>query len=337
LAVRLDGEQTAAFVAEHTTQHIARRLALGLAFTALIGYIGYQQFNNPHLKSSQIAAEAIATPASTTTLPLPTVTKTVTKNTTKTVTVTKTVRPKPSAPSVSSLPAKATILTPGMSAFYPGLSSKQVNAIEHCGNQSDRVLLTFDDYSSPDHLQKITNILTANHIGAIFFPISKQFSEARAAQLRQQGFWVGNHSTTHANLHKLDNAQIKAEIAGGIKSDLFRPPYGATYTDKLHGNKALFDRRVYDIATDKSLGKRVCTWTVDTRDWDHQSAKQIVNTVKTYVHPGSVVLMHMVDGYKTVDALPAVIEAVHAKGLKFCVKPDGPTSTHIPASLPCEK
>lgn len=223
----------------------------------------------------------------------------------------------------------------GQSAMYSGYSENEVYTMEHCGNQSDRVLLTFDDGGSPEHVQKITDFLIERNIGAIFFPISNEFSTERVDELRQQGFWVGNHSYSHPLMHSLSDKEIETQQRKGVDANLYRPPGGATYLDKdQHGDEvAAFDNRVEETAT--RLGARICMWTIDPRDWSGKSAREIVKDVESELGDGSVVLLHMRDAYNTLAALPGIVKAVKANGLELCQLPDEPTTRDIPAVLPC--
>jgi peptidoglycan/xylan/chitin deacetylase (PgdA/CDA1 family) len=101
-----------------------------------------------------------------------------------------------------------------------------------------------------------------------------------------------------------------ADVSLNGRPKLLRPPYGA----------GAFDKRVHAAAAAK--GQKVCYWTVDTRDWEGASAATIINRVRygdASTPPamgGGVVLMHL-QGRNTGQALPGVISAVRAKGLKL--------------------
>lgn len=221
----------------------------------------------------------------------------------------------------------------GASAFYRGFSVAEVQDMEHCGNESKRVLLTFDDYGTPEHLQDIADVLTAHNAGALFFPNSGKVDQSVIDSLRRQGFWVGNHTATHPDLVPLDAEATKQAILSGGKATLFRPTYGATYTEKGSG-RIFFKTEVSAVAA--SVGKRICMWTLDTQDWKKgQTAEGIVKAVASRVHPGDVILMHQNDEYPTVRALPGVIAAIRAAGLELCPNPQVATSQEIPAVLPC--
>lgn len=243
----------------------------------------------------------------------------------------KTKSPKPSeTPSASSVADLPSPRVEGMSAIYYGYSEKKVQQMESCGVPKDKVLLTFDDYGTPERVQSIVDALDAKNAGAIFFPVKDQFSQARVDALRQDGFWVGDHTKDHANLHKLSKAEIKKEYLGGHQATLIRPPYGATYSTK--DKEIRFDNRAEEVATE--LGARICMWTIDTRDWDGTSKKDMVKNVREHATGGSVVLMHM-HGEYTPESVRPIINAIEDKGLKVCGNPGEPTTADIPKELPC--
>lgn len=218
---------------------------------------------------------------------------------------------------------------------YKGVTPEDVYTMEHCGNDSDKVLLTFDDAGTPDHIRAIAAELTSRHIGAIFFPNFGPVDEGLVDQamfdeLRQDGFWVGNHTADHPDLTKMTKPEIADAIKSGGEATLFRPPYGATY---LKDGEIYFDGRVKQVA--ENLGRRICIWSVDTKDWDHLSAEQITANALDQVQPGSVILMHMRDAYNTLEALPDIIDGITKRGLELCALQTTPTSKEIPPVLTC--
>ncbi len=131
-----------------------------------------------------------------------------------------------------------------------------------CGNTSGRVLLTFDDwaYGDPYRATRVGAYLKSRNIRAAFFLINQEAQKypSIVTTLRQQGHWVLNHTYSHKNLTRLSDAGVRSQISNGVTSNRLRPPYGA------------YDSRVSSIAS--SLGYRICTWTIDTRDWETSMA-----------------------------------------------------------------
>ena len=103
-----------------------------------------------------------------------------------------------------------------------------------------------------------------------------------------------NHSYSHPDLTTLPDAAVSSEISQGISTNLLRPPYGA------------YDSRVATIAA--GLGYRICTWTIDTLDWQRpdgvnyrsaSSIRSIVRTAPRSAKASGVILGHLVTNYPT--------------------------------------
>jgi peptidoglycan-N-acetylglucosamine deacetylase len=200
-----------------------------------------------------------------------------------------------------------------------------------CGNTSGRVLLTFDDwaYGDPYRAVRTGAYLQSRNIRAAFFLINReaQFYPDIVTTLRQQGHWVLNHSFSHPNLTTLSDAAVSAEISQGISTNLLRPPYGA------------YDSRVAAIAS--GLGYRICTWTLDTLDWQRpdgvnyrsaSSVRSIVRTAPRSAKASGVVLGHLATNFPS--AISGIIYDLHRQGLLFC-RNRGPVGRLAPFPLAC--
>jgi peptidoglycan/xylan/chitin deacetylase (PgdA/CDA1 family) len=184
-----------------------------------------------------------------------------------------------------------------------------------CGNTSGRVLLTFDDwaYGDPYRAIRIGAYLQSRNIRAAFFLINQyaQYYPGIVYTLRQQGHWVLNHTYSHPDLTTLSDAGVSWQIRHGIYSNRLRPPYGA------------YDSRVANIAA--GLRYRICTWTIDTKDWQKpdgvhyrstSSIRDIVRTSPWSAKASGVVLGHLYTNYPS--AIPGIIDDLHQQGLLFC-------------------
>jgi peptidoglycan/xylan/chitin deacetylase (PgdA/CDA1 family) len=193
--------------------------------------------------------------------------------------------------------------------------------IEHCQSSGPQVWLTFDDGGSAQQVGRILTVLRREHVQAIFFPIGSwaQANPGIVASLAGAGQLIGDHTHDHIDLAKASDTRARWQIQHGRTSaagsvPLLRPPFGAgAYTQRLD-----------DLAT--SLGLKLCTWTVDTRDWTGSSAARIIRRVRhgdaitPPVKAGGVVIMHM-NGEHTGHALPGVIHAIRARGLHLHALP----------------
>ena len=93
----------------------------------------------------------------------------------------------------------------------------------------------------------------------------------------------------------------------GIKSRLFRPPYG-------HIN----DEQIEFLA---NKGTKTILWSIDTRDWNPEinSEQFIVNSVIQNEHPEAIVLMHDAGGNRenTIAALDDIINHYQSLDYEF--------------------
>jgi len=183
-----------------------------------------------------------------------------------------------------------------------------------------QVALTFDDGpgGSPPTMEFV-NLLARYDVPATFFEVGNQISQydptgkVQRAML-DDGDMIGDHSWSHADLAKLSMSGQRSQIAmtaaaikksTGFQPCLFRAPYGSV-------NSSL-------INVAGSLGFSTIQWDVDPRDWSLPGTSAIVSRVLSGVRPGSIVLQHFAGGprYQTLNALPAEITTLKARGYKF--------------------
>lgn len=171
------------------------------------------------------------------------------------------------------------------------------------------VYLTFDDGPGA-YTEQILDILKKYNVHATFYVIGRNVpgNALTMQRIRNEGHAIGNHSYSHADLSRLNKAQILQELSStqslvqqisGVTPTAFRPPYGAV-------NPAVREAAA-------SLGLSVDLWTVDPDDWLQPGTNEIIRRVLSHDRAGSVVLLHILHT-QTVDALPAIIEGIRAQG-----------------------
>lgn len=169
------------------------------------------------------------------------------------------------------------------------------------------VYLTFDDGPSASWTPRVLEVLDRYDIRATFFMLGREADTEPGLvdQVRAAGHSVGNHSVSHAYLPKLSDSRLRHEVADGVRSRCFRPPYGAT-TSRVRA--AIARANMHQVL-----------WDVDPRDWSRPGTPAIVSSVLTHVHDGSIVLLHDGGGDRsqTVAALPQIIEKLRARGYSF--------------------
>ena len=175
------------------------------------------------------------------------------------------------------------------------------------------IALTFDDGPEVGSTERILDTLDKYDAKATFFMLSRNVEQNPeiAKRVADEGHEIANHTITHADLNAVNSDRIRQEMTDslakieqttGIKPTLFRPPYGSK------------NDLVESIA--QETDQAVIMWSIDTYDWKHRNASTTFTTVKNYVRPGSIILMHDIH-QTTADALPQIMEYLHNEGYEF--------------------
>ncbi len=190
------------------------------------------------------------------------------------------------------------------------------NVYSHAETDQKTIALTFDDGPHPHRTAEILDILAEYGVKATFFVIGKN-AELYPKILRRianDGHEIGNHTYSHITSKEVSKSRFVNEIVRtdkiiegitGLKPTLFRPPTG--YCDNM------------TVKSVTELGHKIIVWTVDTRDWAHNSEKNIVQTVKLKARSGSIILMHdFISGASpTPGSLRSIIPELLAEGYSF--------------------
>ncbi|MGW6194575.1 polysaccharide deacetylase family protein [Kribbella sp. NPDC055110] len=169
------------------------------------------------------------------------------------------------------------------------------------------VYLTFDDGPDPHWTPEVLTVLQAHNAHGTFFMLAEHANEHPdlVDQVRADGNSIGNHSVSHPQLPKLSPAELHHQVADGVQSKCFRPPYGAT-------NAAV-------RAEIRRDGMQQVLWDVDPQDWARPGTPAIVQRALAGAHPGAIILMHDGGGNRaqTVAALDQVLTTLSARGYTF--------------------
>lgn len=173
------------------------------------------------------------------------------------------------------------------------------------------VALTFDDGPCREITPAMLDVLERYHVKATFFVVGKWLpgQDDMVAQEVAAGHQVASHTFDHVRLTDLTDDQVRHEVDAmnaalsqlveGQTQFMVRPPMGAC------------DQRVLSLLTVPAIH-----WTVDPAAGRQipgdQMARQIIDETKD----GDIILMHDTTQYN-LDAIPAVIEGLHAKGFEF--------------------
>jgi peptidoglycan/xylan/chitin deacetylase (PgdA/CDA1 family) len=183
------------------------------------------------------------------------------------------------------------------------------------------VAVTFDDGPHPEGTPAVLEILDRAGARATFFMVGEQAERypALAAEVAAAGHGIALHGYRHRNALRLtpsafaDDLDRGAEAVSGATGrplDLYRPPYG------------IFSAAALALVRRRSLAPLL--WSRWGRDWARRVTPQSIAAKATQdLGPGDVVLLHDADFYsaqgswrRTAAALPAVLDAIVARGLR---------------------
>lgn len=176
------------------------------------------------------------------------------------------------------------------------------------------IAMTFDDGPSPETTPRLLDMLKQRNIKVTFFLIG-QNAERNPDIVRRilaEGHEIGNHSWTHPQLSKLSDDRVTQEITktqdtikneSGFTPTMLRPPYGAITARQRSWIESQF-------------GLNIILWSVDPFDWKRPGPSVITQRILSGARPGAIILSHDIHK-QTVDAMPATLDALLAKGYKF--------------------
>lgn len=170
------------------------------------------------------------------------------------------------------------------------------------------VALTFDDGPSY-YTEGLLDTLKEHNVKATFFVLGTQvrIQSETVQRMFREGHQIGNHTWDHPNLTKMSEEQIREQLQLtdnlivqiiGESTPFLRPPYGA-YNDRVLA----------------ASGLPIIFWSVDPLDWKDRDAATVAARIVD-APAGAIILSH--DIHKsTVDAVPAIIAALHGRGIHF--------------------
>ncbi len=173
------------------------------------------------------------------------------------------------------------------------------------------VALTFDDGPHPEYTDQILDILEENNAVATFFEVAANLHKDPEAVRRaaDMGCEIGSHSYRHANLGKMSQEAIQADLAAadeafiqvlGQAPTLLRPPYGSS-------------SKILKTTSERAL----VTWSIDPQDWFSKDAGKVVAHVKSYDDlDGQVILLHSIYG-STVEATRVLVPWLLEQGYQL--------------------
>jgi len=202
-----------------------------------------------------------------------------------------------------------------------GSNSRQFQAfgelIQRVDTTDKVVALTFDDGPTPGDTENILQILADRDVTATFFLMGSAIDEnlTQAEEIVDAGHQVGNHTWSHRQMWFITPGEVRTELddtdeairTAGYEGTIdFRPPFGK----KLFVLPWILQER----------GTRTITWDVSPEDFTGkvQSADELRDIVVEAVQPGSIILLHPMDGRTTTqDATALIIDSLKDEGYRF--------------------
>lgn len=193
------------------------------------------------------------------------------------------------------------------------------------GDNSKKLVLTFDDGPDPVYTPQILDILKATQTPATFFVIGSNALMYPSILKRElvEGHEIGNHTFTHPNIAEISTRQLKVEVTSterllesflGKGSHLFRPPYAEDSEPETPD-------RVKQIYSLSKMGYLIVGMNIDPSDWMQPGTDMIVQRIleDAKSNKGNIILLHDSGGKRdqTVAALPRMIAELRMAGFQL--------------------
>ncbi|MGL4912350.1 MAG: polysaccharide deacetylase family protein [Romboutsia sp.] len=195
-------------------------------------------------------------------------------------------------------------------------NEEALDIIENGPRDQKKITLTFDDWASEDTVDSILDTLDEYNIKATFFLRVKgiENNPSLAYTIAQRGHEIASHTYEHIPLNTMSKEEIKTDI---IKSH-------EIITDAINQEPKKYLRPPQGVITDEAAkaineyGYKVIMYGPSALDWkEEHSANYIKNYMLNRTKNGDILLLHILDRINTPEALPGIIEGLHAKGYKF--------------------
>lgn len=209
----------------------------------------------------------------------------------------------------------ATTPAPGAEPAKPEKEAEKKIVYVRCEVKQPVVALTFDDGPHPDFTPRLLDTLKKEGIKATFFMVGRcvvTYPDI-VKRMVDEGHEVASHSWSHPLLTSLSNNSLDSQMkkthdaivkACGVAPVLYRPPYGAS---RLSQRKHIHEE----------YGYLSILWDVDPLDWQNpRTSQKVHDRVLAQTTAGSIILCHDIHE-TTVDAMPATIRDLKARGLQF--------------------
>jgi len=188
------------------------------------------------------------------------------------------------------------------------------------------IALTIDDGPDPVVTPQVLDLLDRHAVRASFFCVGEKAARhpELCREIARRGHTVENHSQHHRHhfalrgraglMRELQAAQDTLTAITGRRPLFFRAPAGL--------------RNPFLDPVLARLGLRLATWSARAYDTRTGDAGRVTNRLLRGLRPGAILLMHDGNAARTaggtpviLEALPAVLAAASAAGLRFVTLP----------------
>ncbi|SMR83668.1 MULTISPECIES: polysaccharide deacetylase family protein [Stenotrophomonas] len=188
------------------------------------------------------------------------------------------------------------------------------------------VVLTFDDGPHKAYTDEVVAILKRYDVPGVFFEVGRNLGKVEtdgkvslgpmakiSRTLMEEGYAVGNHSLTHAQLSRTTGDALRQQVldtdtllkdVDSKRAPLFRFPYGA--------------RNAEGLQLLNEAGLKSIMWNIDSMDWADPVPESIVQRVLDQVNKEQrgIILFHDIHD-RAVKALPQILDRLIADGYQF--------------------
>jgi cellulose synthase/poly-beta-1,6-N-acetylglucosamine synthase-like glycosyltransferase/spore germination protein YaaH/peptidoglycan/xylan/chitin deacetylase (PgdA/CDA1 family) len=202
--------------------------------------------------------------------------------------------------------------------------------IDQLGWASKKIAITFDDGPDPSWTPKILDVLAEKHAPAAFFAIGENANRYPDILKREfsEGHEIGNHTYTHEHFDEnsppglvtfeLNLTERLFESTLGVKTLLFRPPYGIDHQPDTADEVSMF-------MIPQDMGYILVGAKIDPHDWGSPgggappATDEIVKRVLDTASKGNILMLHDGGGDRshTLAALPRIIDGLRAAGYEI--------------------
>lgn len=207
----------------------------------------------------------------------------------------------------------------GYDAVSPNLNYEQVQPKLYYRKETTKkeIAITFDDWAHEKRVKEVLDVLRKYNIKSTFFLIGSgvEKNPQLAKMIVEEGHEVASHSYYHLDVTKMTPEDLQADLVKAHQAltyALQEPPL--LYFRPAQG---IMDKRTAKIITAAGI-KTIAMYDIASFDWNlDYSAQDIYDRVISRVAPGKVIVMHILDGTNTVEALPLIIEKLLEDGYSF--------------------